>query len=615
MASPPEPALAVRPWVASYPPGVPPTYRLPPVRLSRLLDDAARDFPEHPAIEFRGAQLSYTQLQERVDELARALQTLDAPEHPLPGAHVIVVLPDGFAGPVLLFGLWRVGAIPVPLGPDVTARQVERIVQQVDAVGILADERLLRRLAHLPTRFTVALPGDAWEPPRGPRLLRRLPSLPRPRRRRGGGAEAETERGRDAAVQLNLDELLARGTSGEPLPPLTAEPGAVGLVVVRVAEPASAASAEPDDLAADPGAAELAFTVHTHRSLLATAFQSRLWLPDVQAGRERTLVAEPLHDLIGSAAGLLPAVLSGATSILLDHDDGPLGRAIERTGPTLLVGRAQRIATLHHEAEDRRRDLSSLRVCFAVGDGLLPHEASELERRAVGARVRHLHGWGDAMPIAHGQPVYGRVQPTAIGLPVTSTVAAVVDPQDLDRPCDADAVGRLVLHGPQLAERTDDGAIEDGWLVTGLLARVDADGWFTVVGTDAEVVEVGGRPRAPARIAAALRAHPTVRDVEVAEVDDRLVAAVVGGRRRVPRPDILAEALALTLDAAARPDDIVIVDELPKVTASEHDPERLRERIREAWEAATVHTDDDGEDPPDGDPADPDPSDARRPAP
>ena len=66
MANPPDPALSARPWVASYPPGVPPTYRLPPVRLPRLLDDAARDFPEHRALEFGRNQLTYAQLQDHV---------------------------------------------------------------------------------------------------------------------------------------------------------------------------------------------------------------------------------------------------------------------------------------------------------------------------------------------------------------------------------------------------------------------------------------------------------------------------------------------------------------------------------------------------------------------
>jgi len=631
VANPPDPALSARPWVASYPPGVPPTYRLPPVRLPRLLDDAARDFPEHTALEFGRNQLTYAQLQDHVAELTAGLSTLpgDDADAPLQGVRVLVRVPDGLAVPIVLFALWRAGAVAVPIGPDLALERLADLVEREGIAGAVGSPRLLRRWAFPHLRFAVEVRGDEWDPSRLSRALRRLPARPRPTRwlrRRGGGdgssvevdadagpsaqhgsepepvadPELATEPDTDPEVELEpetfrttIDELLtqATGRTSHARPPV--EPHAPALTAVQDT---------PDGLV---------LTRHTHRTLLATAFQSRLWVPDVQAGRERVLVAEPMHDLIGSSVGLLAAVLSGATSILVDTSDGSLARTIERTRPTLLVGRSPRIADLAREVEGHRRDLTSLRVCLAIGDGLLPQPARELERRAAGARVRPLHGWGDAAPISHGQPVYGRVVATTIGLPVTSTLAAVVDPDDLDRLCDPEEPGRLLLHGPQIPEDATDDRVGGGWLVTDLLARVDADGWFTVIGRDVEVVDVAGRPRSPARIAAVVRPHRSVREVEVVEVDGRLVVAVVAARRRALEHDALQDALTQHLDPRGLPDEVVVLEELPRVDDGDRvDHEELRARIRDAWQDATLHTDDE-----DGSGAGPpDPPDAGRPA-
>jgi long-chain acyl-CoA synthetase len=599
VASPPDPGVSARPWVASYPPGVPPTYRLPTVRLPRLLDDAARDFPEHVALEYGPKQLTFAALRERVASLAAALQELPGPDAaaPLRDARVLVRLPDGFAGPVILFALWRAGAVPVPLAEDVRADRLAALGELTGSTGVICTSSWLRGVEAPGLRFVLELKGDEWDPQRGPRVLRALPSLPRfPRWRHRGRTP---ERADDAdlhdadlvaepgpgPVSASVADLLvdAAGRSWDP-PPL--DPGGPALLVVR-------------DTSSGP-----VLTEHTHRTLLATAFQSRLWIPDVQAGRERMLVTEPIHDLVGSTVGLLSAVLSGATTILIDTSDGSLARAIERTAPTLLIARAPRVTNLLHEGDAGRRDLTSLRVCLAVGEGLVPDVALDLEKRTAGARFRPVYGCGDAAPLTHGQPVYGRVIPTAMGLPITSTIALVADLDDPTRPVEPGEPGRLLVDGPQLPRGKVDGSVEGGWLVTDLIVRVDEGGWFTLIGHQDEVVSVGGDLRAPRRIVAALEHHPSVSDAEVVDVDDRLVAAVVAARRRTPDADVLRRALALHLDVRAMPDEILVIGEVPKADG-EPDPDALREalrqRIRDAAPSATVHTgaEDEPAEPPD----------------
>jgi long-chain acyl-CoA synthetase len=322
---------------------------------------------------------------------------------------------------------------------------------------------------------------------------------------------------------------------------------------------------------------------HSHRTLLATAFQSRLWVPDVQAARERILVAEPLHDIVGLAIGVLAALLSGATTILLDDPSvSGLAKAIERHRPTLLVARSGRVVHLLDEGEAAKRDLTSLRVCLAVGEGLPDPVARDLERRSGGARFRTLYGCGDAAPITHGQPVYGRVIPTAMGLPVTDTLAVVVNPDDMSTLRAVDEAGLLLVRGPQIPEvgtACADGRSVDGWLVTDTVARVNGDGWFTIVGQRDQLLVRAGDPVPAQRLADALCRRPDVRDAEVILVDEQVVAAVVSAKRRPPHPDALLEVLAGSFDSRSLPDRILLVTDLPRTEDDVIDREALQIQV------------------------------------
>jgi acyl-CoA synthetase (AMP-forming)/AMP-acid ligase II len=142
-AAPPDPASLDRPWVASYPPGVPPTYRLPDVPVTRFLDDAARDFPANVAIDVPGAgSVDNATLRSRVDGLASALaaQGLSA------GDRVLVAVPSGHAAPVVLLAVWRVGATLVPVDPRVGSDHLVDIAEDAEVAAAIATRPVLETL-------------------------------------------------------------------------------------------------------------------------------------------------------------------------------------------------------------------------------------------------------------------------------------------------------------------------------------------------------------------------------------------------------------------------------------------------------------------------------------
>lgn len=588
MASPPDPASLDRPWIASYPPGVPPTYRLPDVGLPRLLDDAVRDFPEQDALVVGRAAWTFAEFRGHVDRLEQVFQQQGITR----GDRVLVTLPTGTSLLVVLMALWRRAAVPMPVPDDADAGQLAAVSAESDVVAVVGTPESVARLAGQDgvPRLSISVSGDEWEsrgrrrrpglrPYRSWRRGRRRPRAARPGPQPPASAGANSEGSRQGVGTRRLRELLAEASAAGPDAPATG----VGPFEDGVLEGEGPAANGPALVAVGlhpdgPSAVE-----HTHRTLIATAFQSRLWLPDVQAGRERMLIAEPLHDIVGLAIGFLSALLSGATTILPpDPSPGQVTKVIERQRPTLLVARSDRMARLFGVPDGGKGDLTSLRVCLAVGDPLPPSTAHALEQRSSGARVRAICGCGDAAPITHGQPVYGRTVPSAAGLPVTDTLAVVVDPEDLGTPCAAGETGLLLIRGPQVPDvgaMCVDGRTVNGWLVTQDLARMDDDGWFTILGHRDELLARGADPVPAHRISASLRRRGDVQDAVVVRVGQRAVAAVVGARRRMPQPDDLLDDLAAEFGPRGLPDRIVVVSELPRTSDGEVDRAELSDQL------------------------------------
>jgi long-chain acyl-CoA synthetase len=553
VARPPDPTSLERPWIASYPPGVPPTYRLPEVSLPRLLDDAARDFPDAPALVVAGVTIDHAELRVRVAQVTTALADLGVGA----GDRVVVAVPNDASAPTLLFACWRLGAIVVPVAPDLRSDRLVAIVRDADASAILGTPAAVHALAqqHALPGIAVSVTGDEW--PRRRRLGRR----PAPRRGPVRGSRRAT---REGAVSL-AELLAAEGVRKAPPPPA---PDAAALLAYR------------------SRSRELRGVVLTHANLVANAFQARLWVPDIQAGRERVLVADALHEPLPLTVGLLAGILSAATVVLLDRPDpATLARTIERERPTVLACLPVRLADLLLEGEPAKRDLRSLRVCLAGGAPLDPRVASAVEGRTGGARVREVYGLAEAGALTHAQPVYGRSVPTTMGLPVTGTVAAVVDPDDLGRVLPPDEPGLLLVNGPQVAQgywRRDDetaATFRDGWVVTGDLVRVDEDGVFEHIGRIDEVVTRGGQLISPRRVEAALERHPSVRRAGVVASGDLLLAAVVPVRRSRPDTDALLAHCRSLLDPAAVPDHLTVVDALPETEAGDLARDELRREL------------------------------------
>jgi 4-coumarate--CoA ligase len=169
-------------------------------------------------------------------------------------------------------------------------------------------------------------------------------------------------------------------------------------------------------------------------------------------------------------------------------------------------------------------DLSSLEFVLSAAAPLGAELSMACEAR-LGVRTIQGYGMTELSPVSHfTAPGSGR--PGASGQLVSNTEARVVDPETgADRPEGAE--GELWVRGPQVMagylNRPDATAATitpDGWLRTGDLVHVDADGYLFLVDRVKELIKVKGFQVAPAELEALLLTHPTVADVAVVGVPD-----------------------------------------------------------------------------------------------
>lgn len=555
----PDPSRFERPWVETYPPGVPVSYQVPTIGLPRILDDAVRDFPEHTALVAGDARIDHATLRDRVEDLAAALHLrgVDA------GDRVLVVLPNLLTLPIVLLATWRLRAIAVPLEPSVGTERLARIVDDARPTAIVASRRVQRSLGEQRPPVGLLVDDDRWVIATRTRRRSWWPW------RRAGRTEPSAppiERPTPGSVRLDeaVHEARQRG-SQRPVFPVPS--GAPALLAYRDGDP-------PLGL------------MFTHQHLVAATFQARLWVPDVQAGREIALVTEPLARLDALVVGWLAGLLAATSVVLLDAPDGDrVARSVERERPTLLLATADRLRTVLTDGEAAKRDLTSLRVVLTCGPSPTPGSRAELSRRTGGARARTTFRPAEAAGPTHAQPVYGLTTERSAGPPVTDTLAAVVDPDALGTVRPAGTPGRLLVRGPQVATdvwgRRHDPHLVDGWGVTDHIGTVDEHGAFTPIGRLGEVERLGDTWVAPARIEAALEAHAAVRraGVVVDHVAGRVRAAVVCRRRPRPTTDELVAHCRTHLDPPAVPADIHLVDDLPEDEAGAIKRDELRERL------------------------------------
>ncbi len=512
-------------WVAHYEPGVPAEVEILAIPVDGLLRRTAERVPDRTALVFFGAKTSYAELDRAADQFAHALRGMGVEK----GDRVSLHMPTTPAFVIAFMGAMRAGAIAVPMNPLFVGRELGILFEQVTPKVSVTFDLLVPRMRALSAAGGVGVPGRLV-------VTGIQDSLPVP-------------------IKWLYPLKARREGRWNPQPHTAETPNLFRLLAAAPSTPFASAATADDPAVLQPtgGTTGIPKTATlTHRNLVANAYQVVAWMPDAPGDEGFSVVCPlPLFHIYGLTVDLNYAMVKGATLLLLPRfEPVEVLKVIAKYKPRLFPGAPIMYQTLGRHPEAWRYDLSSIEACISGAAPLAPDVQYRFEE-ITGGRVVEGYGLTEASPVTHCNPVHGERRNGTIGLPFPSTEARIMDLEDPTRDMPLGKVGELCVRGPQVMagywERPDETAatLRDGWLRTGDLAKVDADGYFTIVDRVKDLIIVGGLNVYPREVEEVLLSHPAVSD-----------AAVIG--RPEERHGELPHAFVVLLpDQTARPEELI----------------------------------------------------------
>ena len=483
-----------RPWLRQYPPDVPASIDYPRQSIWQSLEETVRTYGDNTAFVFQNYGMSYRQLLRSAARMSAALARAGVSR----GDVVLVLLPNVPHFPVAYYGTLRLGAALAAAPPTSVERELEYFIRDSGTRTIVTLDLLYEKIENIWERCGVenVIVGSVtdfmpvWVRAAAPFLER----VPKPKHPVKYGGRVK----RMASFLYS-----ARGTEVQD----AASPEDVALLQYT------------GGTTGQPKAAML-----THASLLANARQMRTWFPTLRDGKETIMAVLPFFHVYGVTLVMNAGVLLAARTVLIAAGWAPaeIFEAIRRYRPTVFPGVPTLYVALINDERSKTYDLHSIDVCVS-GGAPLPLEVKRDFERITGGHLYEGYGLSEASPLTHAQTYDGRAKIGSMGLPVPDTEARILGEDG--EPVRAGDEGELVVRGPQVMrgywrrpEETAD-TLQDGWLRTGDIARMDDEGYFYIVDRKKDLIITGGENIYPREVEEVLFEHPKVKECAVVGVE------------------------------------------------------------------------------------------------
>ena len=498
--------VVTHPWIRHYEPGVPAHLEIPDQPLTWLLDRTASRYPDRTALIYSGTRLSYAQFAHDANRFALALQRLGVHK----GDRVAIALPNIPQYPIAFYGALLAGAVVVPTNPRYTEREMQHQLADAGArVLVMLDMfypvvRAVRQQTAL-EHIILTSPADFLPP-----VLHALYPLSQRRARSPEPPLTRKELHNDQTLHV-MHTLLESYPQDD-------------RAVFTLPEPVQASDlAVLQYTGGTTGLSKGAML--THRNLLANAMQTRAWIPQARDGEEVMLCVAPFFHAYGLTVGMNFPLLAAASMVLVPRFKArEVVKAIRRYHPTLFPGIPTMYLAIMREAGKHPEALRSIHYCISGAAPLPAHVQAEFEA-ITGGKLVEGYGLSEASPVTHCNPLTEQCRTGSIGLPLPGVEAAIVD-QEMGEPVPIGEVGELVVRGPNImqgywnhAEETSQ-TFRNGWMRTGDLGKMDADGYFSIVERVKDVIIASGLKVYPREVEEVLFGHPAVAEAAVAGAAD-----------------------------------------------------------------------------------------------
>ncbi|MFA5140755.1 MAG: long-chain fatty acid--CoA ligase [Elusimicrobiota bacterium] len=500
--------------------------------LNGLLDHTASIWPHKPALVLPGDRVvSFGELRSLVLRAAALLRSRGVGK----GDRFALVLRNGLEFVVGYFALARLGAAAVPINFLVQKpEELQFMLGHCKAKGVLTQKEFLRPLRDIEGVFVLVAEEGFW---------------------RDVEASPESETGFPEVSEDDLACVLyTSGTTGQPK----------GVML-------------------------------THANLVSNcdACIQALGLENLSRSDVMMTILPMFHTFAWTACVLLP--LRGGAKNIVSPSITPAAawlRMMSKHGATLIAAVPQVYAVLAKEA----KGLKGLALrwwffrrtwLFVSGAAPLSPKTAEDFRSAFGKGIIEGYGLTETSPVATVNAV-DSPRPGSVGKALPGVELRIAD--DSGAPLPVGEEGEILIRGPNVMkgylddpEATAAAISPEGWLRTGDIGTLDADGYLFIRDRKKDMVIVKGLKVFPAQVEAVLTSHPDVEEAAVIGIpdetgDETLKAFIVTRKGCAADKAGLLEFCRSKLDPYKRPRDIELVDELPKNSLQKVLKRVLRER-------------------------------------
>lgn len=497
------PSTIERIWLQHYPPGVPAdidVHRY--ASLKEMFEQSCARFATRPAFTNMGVSLTFAELDRQSRAFAAWLQQVARLQK---GERVAIMLPNLLQYPVALFGALRAGLVVVNVNPLYTARELQFQLADSGAVAVV----VLENFAHT---LQQALPGTA---------VRHVVTT------QVGDLFPTAKRWLVNFAVKYLKRLVPAWQIPAALPFRHAlhQGGRHALQEVEVG---------PQDIAllqytgGTTGVAKGA--ILSHGNLVANLEQTSAWIGGTfREGEETVVTPLPLYHIFALTANLLTFVKWGGNNLLIANPRDVAGflRELEKTRFTAITGVNTLFdLLLRTHGLERIRQANGTALKLAVAGGMaVQRGVAERWQALMGVPLVEGYGLTEAAPIVCANRVDAQEFSGTIGLPLPSTHVAILGEQGERLPLGE--AGEICVKGPQVMQgywnRPDETALAftaDGWLRTGDIGVMNADGSIRFVERRKDVIVVSGFKAYPGEIEEVALRLPGVREAAAIGVAD-----------------------------------------------------------------------------------------------
>ena len=457
-----------------------------------LFDAAVARASDQTAIRYFDASLSYAEIDALSDALAAALQAQGVQR----GDRVAIYLQNVPQFVIALVASWKAGAIAVSINPMNRERELGLLLADCQPSVLIAHEATYAEVA---SRVLVTHP-----------VATVITTSELEFQTRGDARLFAASRRNPPVTAIDMMDLIDRH-KGERPQRLELRAQDVAMLVYT-----SGTTGLPKG------------AMNTHGNIAFTAQVYRDWIELREGGA--VLGIAPLFHITGLIGHIALSFLLAAPLILAYRfEPGVVLDAIREHRPEFTIGAITALIALMNHQSATREDMASLRAIYSGGAPIAPAVVEQFEAK-FGIYIRNAYGLTETTspstvtPLDKRGPVDPAFGALSVGVPTFNTEIRIADEEG--RPLAAGEAGEILIRGPQVVagywnKPTESAAaIRDGWLHTGDVGVMDAQGWVYLVDRKKDMINAAGYKVWPREVEDVLYTHPAVREAAVIGIPD-----------------------------------------------------------------------------------------------